>query len=195
MGTTVAAGAVAGCLTSDAESDPSNEAYHQGGYENESYESNSYLSIHEDAVSTEPAALASVKMITTDAGEHHFAPHVMWIEVGGTVTWELDGGAHTVTAYHPNNDRPLRIPDEANSFDSGRLVTTGSTFDHAFDVEGVYDYYCGLHEAHGMVGSILVGKPDVRRQPGMEPPQRRLNSKTHQRIVELNGLVEGILST
>lgn len=51
-----------------------------------------------------PASHAEVAMLSADGG-HHFDPHVVWVEKGGTVTWTLESGAHSTTAYHPSNDR------------------------------------------------------------------------------------------
>jgi hypothetical protein len=69
------------------------------------------------------------------------------------------GNSHTVTAYHPAIlDRPRRIPDGADPWDSDYLLP-GQTFEITLSVEGVYDYYCIPHEHAGMVGRIVVGRP------------------------------------
>jgi hypothetical protein len=39
-------------------------------------------------------------------------------------------------------------------------VSPGSHFEVTLRVPGVYDYFCGPHEAAGMVGRIVVGRPD-----------------------------------
>ncbi len=89
-----------------------------------------------------------------------FEPLGLWVEPGRTVRWVLDESVHTTTAYHPRNDRhALRIPEGAEPWDSGFLVTPGQHFDVTLTVEGVYDYFCTPHEAAGMVGRLVVGRP------------------------------------
>lgn len=118
---------------------------------------------------SEPADWVTVSM-ATDGDEHHFDPHVSRVDTGGTVEWVLESGLHTATAYHPDSDRPRRIPADAAAFDSGTLQD-GETFEHVFDVEGVYDYYCVPHEGVGMIGSVIVGRPDPEGdEPGLSDP-------------------------
>ena len=88
-----------------------------------------------------------------------FDPVGVYIEPGQTVRWIVAENVHTTTAYHPkNNKHSLRIPRNAAPWDSG-FLNPGEHFEVALTVEGVYDYYCMPHEAAGMVGRIIVGKP------------------------------------
>ena len=88
-----------------------------------------------------------------------FDPIGVYIEPGQTVRWISEENVHTTTAYHPkNNNHSLRIPKNARPWDSG-FLQPGDTFEVLLTVEGVYDYYCMPHEAAGMVGRIIVGKP------------------------------------
>ena len=135
-----------------------------------------------------PSEHATVEMLTNESG-YHFHPHVTWVEVGGTVTFENVSGAHSVTAYHPANDRPLRIPTEAKAFDSGLLSESGATFEHTFEAEGVYDVYCEPHEALGMIGSVIVGEPDPHDQPGLDAPQPEMSDAVATKISSLNHTV------
>ncbi|MFB6146370.1 MAG: plastocyanin/azurin family copper-binding protein [Halobacteriaceae archaeon] len=148
---------------------------------------------HHEKIPHEPADHVEVKMVTTDSGGDHFAPHLAWVKPGGTVTFHNESGSHTSTAYAPENDRPRRIPADAESWDSGLLTEQGATFEHTFEVEGVYDYYCTPHEQFGMVGTVLVGRPDLHHQPGMEPPAESIPSAARQKITDLNGMVERAL--
>jgi hypothetical protein len=76
------------------------------------------------------------------------------------VRWLVRENVHTATAYHPRNDHhSLRIPERAVPWDSGFLVNPGDHFEVTLTVPGVYDYYCAPHEAAGMVGRIIVGRP------------------------------------
>jgi plastocyanin len=105
--------------------------------------------------------VVTIEMRATARGEDvWFDPHGLWIPPGQTVRWVLHHDVHTTTAYHPRNDRhSLRIPEAAEPWDSGYLVKRGTHFEVRLTVEGVYDYYCMPHEAAGMVGRIIVGRP------------------------------------
>jgi plastocyanin len=74
--------------------------------------------------------------------------------------WVNEANVHTSTAYHPDNDgHALRIPEAAESWDSGYLVEPGDQFEVTLTVEGVYDYFCTPHEMAVMVGRIIVDRP------------------------------------
>jgi plastocyanin len=89
-----------------------------------------------------------------------FDPIGVLVQPGQTVRWVVAENVHTTTAYHPKNDgHALRIPDAASPWDSGFLVKPRDHFEVTLTVEGVYDYFCAPHEAAGMVGRIVVGRP------------------------------------
>jgi len=96
-----------------------------------------------------------------------FDPVDLLVGPGATILWVVQATVHTATAYHPDNDRPLRIPEGAAPWESGYLVDPGAAFEVRLTMEGVYDYLCQPHEAAGMVGRIIVGRPSG---PGTEPP-------------------------
>ncbi|UHQ96086.1 plastocyanin/azurin family copper-binding protein [Natrinema halophilum] len=131
---------------------------------------------------------ANVTMLTNDSGTH-FDPHVVRIEPGESVTWTLESGSHTTTAYASANDRPQRIPDDAEAWDSGTISEQETTFEHTFETEGIYDYYCSPHERSGMIGSVVVGDPDLGSHPGMAEPQSELSDTAQEKIHELNEMV------
>jgi len=117
-------------------------------------------------------ASATVTATTLDsdqgAGRNVFTPAVVWLEPGGTVTWEIETGSHSATAYHPDNGgKPARVPGGTDAFDSG-VQSDGATFEHTFETEGVYNYYCTPHESLGMVGLVVVGSP--QGGPGTASP-------------------------
>jgi plastocyanin len=125
------------------------------------------------------AVVTEIHMRATARGEQvWFDPIGLWIAPGQRVRWVLHHDVHTTTAYHPKNDRhSLRIPEAAEPWDSGFLMKPGAHFEVTFGVEGVYDYYCRPHEAAGMVGRIVVGRPGgpgalpfdyFRNQPGTD---------------------------
>ncbi len=76
-----------------------------------------------------------------------FAPKVVRIKAGGTVTWKSKEGIHTVQA-------------DDGSFDSG-TISAGGSFSKTFDKPGTYKYFCTLHGSaggHDMAGKIIVTK-------------------------------------
>jgi plastocyanin len=89
-----------------------------------------------------------------------FDPIGVHVEPGATIRWVVEQNVHTTTAYHPRNDmHSLRIPEQAQPWNSGYLVQPGAHFEVMLTAEGVYDYFCAPHEIAGMVGRIVVGKP------------------------------------
>lgn len=89
-----------------------------------------------------------------------FDPVGVLLQPGQTVRWVCEANVHTSTAYSPKNDNhSLRIPQAAQPWDSGFLLP-GQKFETTLTAEGVYDYFCAPHEAAGMVGRLIVGKPE-----------------------------------
>lgn len=146
---------------------------------------------HETGVG-EPTKSATVEMLTQD-GSYHFAPHVVWVTVGGTVTWTNESGSHSTIAYHPDNDQPQLVPDGTAAWDSGLLTEQGATFEHTFETEGVYHYYCGPHESLGMIGSVIVGEPDPHEQPALQEPPADKPEAVREKLSELNAMVNEAL--
>lgn len=118
-------------------------------------------------------------------GEFVFVPDRVKIKPGETVTWVLQSGGHTVTAYHPKNHSAYqsRIPSDAEPWDSELLVERGATFVWTFTHEGVYNYFCRPHESLGMVGAIVVGR--ALDGPGLAPPQEDLPIAARKKLEEL----------
>jgi plastocyanin len=133
----------------------------------------------------DPTDTAEVAMVTADDGEH-FAPHVVRVNVGGTITFVNESGSHSAAAYHPENDQPQLVPDGAAAWDSGLLSEEGATFEHTFETEGVYHYYCTPHETVGMIGSVIVGDPDAHGQPALEDPPADKPERVREKIRELS---------
>ena len=75
-------------------------------------------------------------------------PAEISVGVGETVTWNnVDTAAHTVTS-----GSAVDGPDGV--FDSS-LFMAGDTFEHTFDAEGKYPYFCMVHP--WMAGVVIVG--------------------------------------
>jgi plastocyanin len=93
---------------------------------------------------TEAKATADATVTLTN---FTFTPKKVRIKAGGTVTWTVKEGSHTVRA-------------DDDSFDSGTL-TAGKSFSKKFDKRGTYKYFCTFHgEAggHDMAGTVIVTK-------------------------------------
>jgi len=84
--------------------------------------------------------------VGANGGPYGFGPPAVWVDPGATVRWEWTGsGTHSVVA-------------EDGRFDSGDVVSEpGVNFEHTFEEEGVYPYYCAPHRALGMKGAVAVG--------------------------------------
>ena len=99
-------------------------------------------------------------------GRYIFDPVGLYVGVGQTVRWFPVSDGFSVTAYHPDNDNhELRIPEQAQPFDSG-ILWRRENFEWKFEVEGTYDFYSRNQEAIGTVGRIVVGRPGG---PGEKP--------------------------
>lgn len=136
---------------------------------------------------------AVVEMITDNQGSY-FDPKGLVVEPGTTVRFVNESGSHGTTAYHPDNkEQPLRIPTEAEPWDSPIYTEPDRHFDVTFAVEGVYDYYCPPHESMGMVGRIIVGEPhDGPGTSSLEdlPPGAQESLPSIEEVLE-NGSVSG----
>jgi len=148
---------------------------------------------HEEVSGPTDAAEVAVNTARfEDSTEFHFDPHVTWVTEGGTVTWRLESGTHTATAYHPDNDQPQLVPDGTAAWDSGTMSETGETYSHTFDTEGVYHYYCKPHEQFGMLATVIVGEPHLDDQPALRLPEDK-SEEVLGKLEELNGMVREAL--
>lgn len=132
---------------------------------------------------------------TEDSTEYHFDPHVTWVEIGGTVTWRLESGIHTATAYHPGNDQPRLVPEGSEAWDSGMLSEEGETFSHTFETEGVYHYLCLPHEQFGMIATVIVGEPHLDDQRALQSIPENKPKEVHGKLEELNTMVREVMGT
>ncbi|WP_410766299.1 plastocyanin/azurin family copper-binding protein [Haloferax sp. DFSO60] len=140
-----------------------------------------------------PTDRAEVAMRTTSAG-FHFEPHVVRVNTGGTVTFVNESGTHSTTAYHPDNGQPQLVPDGAASWDSGILTERAATFEHTFDVEGVYHYYCIPHEALEMIATVIVGYPDPDEQVALREIPADKSEPIKRKLAELNEMTRKALA-
>ena len=177
---------LAGCSSAtDSFWTPAEEAHGEGDHDGGHDASDGGSELRLGSLPSEPAEHIHVSMVSED-GRFRFDPPVAWVALGGTITWKVENGDHTTSAYHPDNDRPLRIPDGAAVWDSEDLGDDGTTYEYTCDTEGVFDYFCNHRETDGMVGSIVVGEPDPHDQPGLAPPQDDLPEAARHAIDVLN---------
>ncbi len=167
----------------DHDGEHSSEDDHDGE-EDQDGEDQDHGHDHDVGTPQEPSPSARVEM-RTEGSQQHFDAHVVWIDPGGTVTWENESGQHNAVAYHPDNDKPLRIPEGATPWSTELLTEEGATASHTFETEGVYDYCCTPHEGVGMVGTVIVGEPDPHDQPALEEPQSSLPAGARSELAEL----------
>lgn len=136
-----------------------------------------------------PENHVTVEMMSMDDKEH-FIPHVVHLDVGGTITWELvdDLEEHDTTAFHPLYDKPLRLTDEDEHWQSPEINEQGETWERTFEVEGVYDYFCGPHYEDDMLGRVIVGwpDPDPDEHPALAPPEDELEDNEQDMIEMFN---------
>ena len=93
------------------------------------------------AWASESAAQATVNVEMRD---NVFAPQNVTVNVGDTVTWTNVGqNPHDATARN-------------GAFTSPRMMRNGQTFSWTATAPGTFDYVCTIHEARGMVGTIVV---------------------------------------
>jgi plastocyanin len=77
-----------------------------------------------------------------------FAPVAVTVKVCQAVDWTIVGAVpHTITSPTPGTT--------GVTFDSGTL-NAGQTFTHSFAAPGTYHYYCKIHGASVMSGTITV---------------------------------------
>ncbi|RXK46214.1 halocyanin domain-containing protein [Halorientalis pallida] len=87
-----------------------------------------------------------------------FSPAGVKVDNGATVQWEWtgEGGAHNVVA----DEGPI---------DSGSAVGgSGVKYEHTFEEDGIYKYYCSPHQGQGMLGAVVVGTdyPTIEPESG-----------------------------
>jgi halocyanin-like protein len=81
-----------------------------------------------------------------NGGNLAFDPPAVHVDAGTTVVWEWtgEGGSHNVI-------------HEGGNFESELTAEGGFTFEHTFESDGIYNYYCQPHRSLGMKGSVVVG--------------------------------------
>lgn len=128
---------------------------------------------------------------TTSRPFPEFQPQIVHLRPGGTIEWVVETGRHDVTAYHRDGHPPHRSPANVGPWGSDLLTGPGSTYEHTFEQEGVYDYVdtqqvCVSHEVAGNVGRIVVGWPNPEDEPAMADPPETLPSQVRSALELFN---------
>ncbi|MDX1518832.1 MAG: plastocyanin/azurin family copper-binding protein [Gammaproteobacteria bacterium] len=119
-----------------------------------------------------PAAPVASKTHTINAEARVFNPEIIYINPGDTVQWV------NMTSHNSVSVDNL-LPEGATPWQS----KLGENLKLKLDIEGIYPYVCVPHIGFGMVGVIVVGKPDNLDQVmadatgTLEGPYRRLIGK------------------
>lgn len=109
------------------------------------------------AQTTHEVSLMIQPLADREIPEFYFEPVGLFIEPGDTVRFVAVTPHHTVTAYHPQQGKPQRVPDGVEPF-SSPVIPVGETWEYTFTVPGVYDVWCAPHESYGMAMRIVVGE-------------------------------------
>ena len=99
------------------------------------------------ALSAAPAA-ASTTTVQVGLGGLNFNAQNVTINKGDTVHWNWDGAFHSVTSGAQ--------PPGGNGFFDSQVQNAPHGFDQTFTAPGTYHYFCKVHYASGMVGTVTV---------------------------------------
>ena len=87
-----------------------------------------------------------------NGGTFAFAPPAMRVDPGTTVTFSWVSNTHNVLVEEQ--------PSGADWQGHEPIENQGFSFEHTFDTEGIYKYYCQPHLSLGMKGAVVVGGSD-----------------------------------
>ena len=93
-----------------------------------------------------PGAMAAPvsQQTNVNMADNTFQPASIQVQVGTTVVWTNTGSLpHTSTS------------EGAGAWDSG-IKTAGQNYSHTFNTPGTFPYFCTVHRATGMVGTVTV---------------------------------------
>ncbi len=93
-------------------------------------------------------------VINVTVNDDYFSPTSFTVQLGDTVVWTYQAGhSHTTTS--------TSVPVGASTWDHA-FTGTGDTFSYIVSVEGVYEYWCGVHTTNMMASfSTKVSLPFI----------------------------------
>ncbi len=122
------------------------------------------------AWNTFPAGEENGTTYVVELRDFFFDPPGLLLERGDRVVFVLVedvlGDGHSATAFHPDLDKALRIPETAPPWNTGLLREFGASAERVFRALGVHDFFCIPHADMGMVGRIVV---EEATGPGSQP--------------------------
>jgi plastocyanin len=106
---------------------------------------------------TPPSTISQIFDVTVGPnGMLVFSPDPVTISVGDTVRWTWGSSGHSVTSGTPCTvDGQFCSPNDTNC-SAGVLSNMGAVYQHTFTQAGTYSYFCHVHCAFGMTGTINV---------------------------------------
>jgi plastocyanin len=103
-------------------------------------------------VASLPASAADAVIAADSNGTNStWQPNSATINPGESVTWTNDGGFHNVCVQKPG-----AFGSACDEFGSGAASTTWTSISHQFTAAGTYAFFCTVHKAYGMTGTITV---------------------------------------
>jgi hypothetical protein len=99
--------------------------------------------------------LTFIGMLSANAQETH---NLNWFTgIGSNVDLTIESGDTVIWTWTNPNHTVENVPGSSvETFDSGFLGPSGSTFSHTFTAIGANDYFCDVHGAASMSGTITV---------------------------------------
>jgi plastocyanin len=94
------------------------------------------------------------EVVVGPGGSLQYDPEDLTITPGTTVHWTWDSDNHNVVA----SEKPEDSGFEGTEGGDDQTHNAGHEYEHTFEVEGDYEYYCTPHRQAGMVGSITVSE-------------------------------------
>jgi plastocyanin len=92
--------------------------------------------------SGQPTSEGAAQAVTVDISNFAFAPVVITVKSGTTVTWtNKDAAPHTITS-------------DTGAFDSGNLAPASGKFSKTFSEVGTFAYHCNIHKS--MKATVIV---------------------------------------
>ncbi len=101
------------------------------------------------AAPTQPAPTATQtapqpKTVTVQLGDQSFNPSNSTIRAGDTVDWRWAG------------DIPHSVTSRGGFASDPAGIKTSGSYSFTFTTPGTYEYFCQVHEASGMKGTVIV---------------------------------------
>ena len=105
----------------------------------------------------QPSATSQIVDVAVGpGGSRSFSPSTVNISVGDTVKWTWASSNHSVTSGSScAADSQFCSTNDMNC-PAGALSDTGTVYQHTFAQAGTFFYFCDLHCASGMVGTVNV---------------------------------------